>query len=69
MNDSTARLAARAGFWGRVIAVFIGLPIYFALLPTLPAVAAVLITILYFGVPVAVRRAVTDPVYDSPTIG
>lgn len=66
MDDRTA-LADRAGFWGRVLALAIGVPIYFSLLATLPALAAVLVIGLYFGVPIAVRRAVEDPAYEAPS--
>ena len=49
------------GFFGRVLALILGVPIYLSLLATLPAVGAVLLVALYFGVPMAVRRAVADP--------
>ena len=49
MNDERLKLADRAGFWGRIIAMFIAMPVYFSLLPTLPALAAVLVVSAVVG--------------------
>jgi hypothetical protein len=66
MDHKRLQLASRVGFGARIVAVAIGFPIYLSLLPTLPALAAVLAMVLYLGVPVAARRAVMDPVYHVP---
>lgn len=65
MDQKRIDLADRIGFGGRVVAIALGLPIYLSLLTTLPAVAATLGIALYIGVPVALRRAVLDPGYQS----
>ena len=69
MENGKTRQVARIAFWGRVLAFVIGVPIYLSLLTTLPAVGAVLIAVIYFGVPAAVRRAVMDPAFRAPGAG
>jgi hypothetical protein len=59
----TTATARRAAMWGRVVALAIGIPIYFSLLTTLPALAATLLIGLYVGVPTVVRRVTTDPAH------
>lgn len=66
--NTTSTTARRAAMWGRVVALVIGLPIYFSLIPTVPALAAVLLVVLYLGVPHAVRRAVMDPAPEASNL-
>lgn len=61
MDATTITATRRATLWGRMVGLIIGVPIYLSLLTTLPAVAAALVVTLYFGVPLAIQRAMTAP--------